>query len=431
MKVVLLPQVSGNKGDRAVLHFMLQELVALRVEAITVATDNPYLWRDHQSVSEMSVRFVPFAWMILAEAESRSVFHSPQYYALRVISRALAMFHSTVSYAVVRGAVVRGRHKALARALCRSCNRRLWDAINEADAVITTGGHRITTLLQPDVIGSQTFGMAWVVLAGKRLGHWSQTIGGFQFKKEENRLLVKAILDHAERIYVRDEASVNQVEQFEVAPGKVRTTCDSVFGLAEAAEPEASVMPTKRPKSVGLSLYTGLSGREIGHQAYVKALAALVRRCVDDGYRVRFFPMHLGDGREKSLIEEIRRESGAAEGCEVVDEALDTQSHLREVAKCRLFIGHKTHSIIFALVSGTPLIAIAYHFKSLEFMRQYGLEEFGVREADVTAVRLVELYESLQQSLDNVHSKERLASGRLSRAAKRDFRELVECLAPG
>ncbi len=428
MRVVLLPQVAGNKGDRAVLHFMLEGLIENGVDEIIVSTNDPSRWDDYRVFEGHTIKFVPFAWMTYGEATAHVPFRSIRYYCLRALSKLKARFYRTIGYSVLRSAVVNGAYRRLATGLCYLCNPVLWKAINEADAVITTGGHRLTTLLQPDVVGSQTYGMASVVLASRPLYLWSQTIGGFTFKREINRRLIGAIINHSERVYVRDSESVKHVHQFLEDKGKLRMTCDSVFGLKGAAEGQACIPPSSREMTLGISVYTGRSGREVAYDQYVRSLAALVKRSTADGLRIKFFPMHLDDRYEKKHFLDIISESGCATACEIVESGLSTVEHLRELAKCRMFVGHKTHSIIFALSTATPLIAIAYHFKSLDFMHQYDLAEYGLPESETTPERLIGLYEALKRNLDCVHRKQRRVSEENNNRVRRDFRELIEAI---
>ena len=121
-------------------------------------------------------------------------------------------------------------------------------------------------------------------------------------------------------------------------------------------------------------------------------------------------------------------QSGSAAKCQVVDSHIDTIDHLKQVAECQLFIGHKTHSIIFALLTATPLIAIAYHIKSLDFMKQFGLEEYGLDESEVSAEKLISLYEQIHVDMDRVHNIETEKSDILSRQVTQGFAELISHL---
>jgi len=425
MKIVVLPQVSSNKGDRAVLHFMLDCFIANGVKEVTVATANPAMWENNHFQGG-NISFIHQGWTIYARAESKVPFKSIRYYCLRILSKLRAKFYGKAGYSLLRTALVNQKFCLLAKLMCYLCNRELWKAIQKADAVVTTGGHRITTLLQPDVVGQQTFNMAMVVLASKKMYLWSQTIGAFNFKKEINRELIKKILTYSERIYVRDINSIQELKAFLINDSKVFKTYDSVFGLRQDVSEYCGVVPSKRSNVLGISVYTGKSGRMIEYKQYIRSLAGLVKKAVDDGFSVKFFPMHIKDAGEHRYFTDIMEQSSCADKCFIVDSLIDTIEHLKQLAQCKIFVGHKTHSIIFALLTATPLIAIAYHIKSIDFMRQYGLEDYGFIESETSPEKLISIFEKVKSNLDEIHSIEAEKSDEMCKKVRQDFAGLIE-----
>ena len=67
---------------------------------------------------------------------------------------------------------------------------------------------------------------------------------------------------------------------------------------------------------------------------------------------------------------------------DVLDADLGTGEHLLRVSNCRLFIGHKTHSIVFSLTVGTPVLGISFHPKTMDFMRLFDVADNCVAETD-------------------------------------------------
>jgi len=62
MKVLVINQCSTNKGDRAVLFFVLRELARNGVNQITVSASNPEYWEDKPDFPERGVRVIPWGW---------------------------------------------------------------------------------------------------------------------------------------------------------------------------------------------------------------------------------------------------------------------------------------------------------------------------------------------------------------------------------
>lgn len=63
MRILLINQYSGNKGDRAVLYAMCRILKSIyRDVEITVSTSDPELWNGYKYYSSEGIRFVPWGW---------------------------------------------------------------------------------------------------------------------------------------------------------------------------------------------------------------------------------------------------------------------------------------------------------------------------------------------------------------------------------
>lgn len=426
MKVLILPQVAKNKGDRAILHFMIEGFVENNVKDITVATSNPLMWNNYNKFKGGRIKFICDTWMTYAQIESKVPYRSVRYYLVRGLSKLKASFYQNIGHSLIRAAVVNQRFISIAKLMCYLCNKTQWNALKNADAVVTTGGHRITTLLQPDVVGPQTFGMAMVVLACKKLYLWSQTIGSFNFKNEKNRALIKKIITNSERIYVRDLNSVQELKGFQTDESKVWKTYDSVFGLRHSVRKYCDIPPSKRKRILGISVYTGKSGRMIEYRQYINSLSELVKTVVKEGFRVWFFPMHIADRQEQQYFTDIIEQSGCNTQCTVVDSRINTIEHLKQLAKCKVFVGHKTHSIIFALVTATPLIAIGYHIKAMDFMRQFGLDEYCFMEKETLPMKLITIYEKIMINLDEVYVIESQKSDQMCHKVRKDFKHLID-----
>jgi len=425
IKIVVLPQVSHNKGDRAVLHFMLEAFINNGIKEITVATSNPAMWKNYIGFRGADINFIQHAWMKNIQTEPKVPFSSLKYYTLKAISELRGKFFKSIGYSLLRTAIVKRKIISLAKLICCFCNREQWLAINEADAVITPGGHRITTYLQPDVVGHQTFSTAMAILANKKLYLWSQTIGGFEFKKEINYQLIKKILNYSERIYIRDIESNEELQKFQIEKSKIFHTYDSVFGLRPYINKNFNINPSKRKNIVGISVYTGKSNRKIEYNVYINSLAELVKKVVRDGFKVKFYPMLIKDNVEQKYFKDIIKQSECEDSCTIADSTVDTIDYIKELAKCKLFVGHKTHSIIFALLTATPLIAIAYHVKSLDFMKQFGMEKYCFEESQTSPDKLIKVYAEILPNLDNIHEIVDQKINDISSKVNLDFTDLV------
>jgi len=460
MKVLVINQCSTNKGDRAILFFVLSELLRNGVDQITVSASNPEYWQDKPDFppvsaprfrgdkftpakagaeSTIAVPVVPWGWDI-SRRKGVGLWG-------KVIHRARKLILPRwICFPLVRNALIASKRPWYLRLIV---NRQYLRAIEQADLVLSTGGHHITTMFVPDAVTPQIFDMAVALLCGKRLVLWSQSIGPFDFGSAKSKLMVQRILAGAEQIYTRDEASADQIRRMGVSLERVSRTFESVFGLCDVVKSPAR--PSERSAVMGVAVYvyvlrpstncikaivhkskltryvspTAISAGLKEHENYTRCFAPLIDHAIEAGYKVRFFPMELA-GTDRACIEAVINSVDKKENCEILEGFPGTCEHLDAVARCRMFVGHKTHSQVFSLVAATPLLAVAYHKKTEDFMAQFGLEKHCVDDAQISAGKLIEMFDEINSNLDAISRKQQEVGSKICAQVKEDFARMIE-----
>jgi len=414
MKVLVINQCSTNKGDRAVLFFVLKELVRHGIDKITVSASNPEYWLDKPNFPDVAVRVIPWGWDISRKKGVGllgKVIHRVQKLILP----------RRIHFPLVRNALIAGKRPWYLRFIV---NKQYMEAIEQADLVLSTGGHHITTMFVQDVVTPQIFDMAVALLCGKPLVLWSQSVGPFDFKSAKSELMVQKILSGADRIFIRDEASTDQIRKMGVSLERVSRTFESVFGLFDVVK--SRVRPSERSAVMGAAVYVYVRANRLKeHENYTRCFAPLIDHAVEAGYKVRFFPMELA-GTDKACIEAVINSVDKKENCEILEGFPGTLDHLDAVAQCKMFVGHKTHSQIFSLVAATPLLAIAYHKKTGDFMAQFGLEEYCVDDTQINAEKLIQIFDEINNNLDAISRKQQEVGAKMCAQVKSDFAAMVE-----
>lgn len=418
MKVLVINHCSTNKGDKAVLEFVLNELAANGIRHITVSANEPTCCHATTTEDRGEVRYVPWGWN---GARNRS-----NGLIARLRNRLMREFYPR-SYSIVRRNLLRGTKPTF---LARLCNRKFWRALQSADIVVSTGGHHVTSILAPQAISPQTFEMGMALLAGKPLLLWSQSIGPFEFTDDENRLFIREILSQSTGIYIRDKRSFAEIERLGISNAKTKVTFESVLGFG--GHLDNLNKPSEREPIVGIAVYSAQARTDQEQAAYVGALREIVDHVTYAGYRIQFFPMQL-EGEvadDRPCIEAVLQTVRDRNLCSVYKDAPTMLEHIGDVGKCRFFIGHKTHSVIIALVTGTPLLAIAYHPKTYDFMDQFGLTEHCLDDDLLTGPRLIEMFDRLQMRADAVGEHQLAQSKLMGEIVRNDFRMMLGSLPP-
>jgi polysaccharide pyruvyl transferase WcaK-like protein len=414
MKALVINQCSTNKGDRAVLFFVLRDLARNGIDRVTVSASNPEYWQDKQDFPETAVQIIPWGWDNSRKKDAGffgKVIHR--------IQKVIIKRH--INFPLVRNAMIAGKRPWYLRFLV---NRQFVKALREADIVISTGGHHITTMFVPDAVTPQIFDMAAALLYEKPLLLWSQSIGSFQFKSPKSRLMVQKILSGAAQIFIRDEDSAEQIKEMQVPLKHVSKTRESVFGLCDIVK--SRTKPSTRPPVMGISVYVHTRANQLKeHENTPRYFASLIDHAIKAGYKVRFFPMEL-QGTDRQFIEAVINNVNKKGNCEIVEGFPGTSDHINAVSQCRMFIGHKTHSQIFSLLAATPLLAIAYHKKSEDFMAQFGLEKYCITDAQISAEKLIELFDEINNNLDLINEKQEMTGSEMCKQVKEDFAKMIE-----
>lgn len=414
MKVLVINQCSTNKGDRAVLFFVLRELARNGVDQITVSASNPEYWEDKPDFPERGVRVIPWGWDN-SRKKGVGFFGKVIHRVQKVILK------RRIHFPLVRNALITGKRPWYLRFLV---NKQFAEAVKDADMVLSTGGHHITTMFVPDAVTPQIFDMAAALLYGKPLVLWSQSVGPFSFKLPKNKLMVQKILSGAGQIFIRDETSADQIKKMGVSLKHVSKTRESVFGLCDIVK--SRIMLSERPPVMGVAVYVHTRANQIKeHEEHPRYFASLIDHAIEAGYKVCFFPMEL-QGTDRACIEAVMNSVEKKENCKIVEGFPGTSDHINAVAQCRIFVGHKTHSQIFSLVAATPLLAIAYHKKTEDFMAQFGLEEYCFADAQLSAEKLIEIFDKIDNNLDSINEKEQEVGSKMCVQVKHDFADMIK-----
>lgn len=414
MNVLVINHCSTNKGDKAVLEFVLRELVNNRINNITVSTNEPRCCNTNTLYNGVRINYVPWGWNV-ERNRKHGLF-------ARIVHRLRREFYHR-SYNKVRSLLIENKRPFY---LPYYCNREFWKALQAADIVLSTGGHHVTSILAPEAVSPQIFEMALALLAGKDLFLWSQSIGPLDFGNPINKNFIKIILSCAKGIFVRDIHSLAEIEKLGLKLKNVYQTYESAFGLGEVLKPISK--PSERAPIVGIAVYSAKRRVSEENEKYITCLSNLVDYAITRGFTVRFFPMQIkGESADDrpciySIIEAVRYRNK----CSLFEDTPNIIEQINEVAKCQVFIGHKTHSIIFALITGTPLVAIAYHNKTRDFMKQFELSENCIFDSKLDSKNLIQMFNYVIDDLDAIYTKQLSKSQLFGRNVKEDIKQMLK-----
>jgi colanic acid/amylovoran biosynthesis protein len=278
-----------------------------------------------------------------------------------------------------------------ARWLLREGQRRKLAEYARADLAISTGG---TYLVENYDLRPRMFELRLALALGLPLVLYTQSLG--PFRQRRHRRAFRRIFSAAQVVMVRDERSRQHVLELGVPPERVQLLADAVFTYARPASAE----PASAPRRVAISVREWAHYRTPdGAQRYERAIRELVTHLVAGGAEITF--LSTCQGVPDYWTDDSAYAAGLVAGLPEPVRArvtVDRSFHRPEALLDRLagfdaIVSTRMHLAILGVCAGTPVLPIAYEFKTRELFRRLGLERHVRDIDDVDGAALVEAFE--------------------------------------
>ncbi len=257
---------------------------------------------------------------------------------------------------------------------------RSWRSLPPLDLLIVAGSQQLNDYVGGPWAFPYTL-FKWAALArlrGARVAVVS--VGAGPIDTWLGRRFIRGVLSMADCRSYRDERSLRLIEGEMRVPGIHALAPDLVFGLhaprlpapAHGARPVVAINP--------LPLFHGgywHEGDESVYRGYVDTLARFAEWLVARGYQIHFFPTQLRV--DPGVIRDVREAmpSGAREHAPEIRVA-SMEDLWNVLAGARFAVATRYHGILFSLLAGKAVLALAYHGKSRDLMSMAGQARFAL-----------------------------------------------------
>lgn len=399
--IVIICQYAQNKGDRAIAEYLISQLGKCEDIQLTLSTTVPALW---ENAEKKGVRVVGMGW--------KTVFGTHKNKLISHIAHNLdVLYYDRFVYPELVSEGTEKKH-------CRKLSGDFITMVSEADLVIVTGGHHITSIRDKNALFPITYDIALASLYAKKYVLWSQTIGPLSFTDDRVREFFAGIIGRASRVYIRDNNSSECVKELMgTVPKNVYVSYDSVFGFGC----ENFTPFEERENKVGISIFNGL------RKAFdtFGAIAEMLDFFAGRGVEIEFFRMEHNESELEDINKVINLMKNKTAKITVYPFNTTTAEHLRHMSRCKYYIGYKTHSVIMSLTTATPLIGICYHRKTRDFMEDYGLGEYAVDDDGLTGQKAVALAARVMENAEGIHRKMQKRSREIAEQLENDLRTMI------
>lgn len=369
-KILITNTVALNGGDAAILEAVLHLL------RVAFGNDTNFIVYDNSP--ETAARYYPeihFRKLIYVQAIPQT-----RIGLIRSVGKRLNLGRMRLAMKCWT------MNPALARVLLTEEEWKDFQHYSSADLIVSTGG---TYLVDNYSLASRIFDYQLSLGMKRPLIFFTQSMGPFR-KQNSSRQKLRAIFSQAQLILLRDERSLDNLKELGLFGMKTQISSDAVFALADPSilreAAQAQPPPSQRMK-IAISVrdwrhFTRVSQSE-GMENYKKAMHSLTTHLVKE-HAAEIVYISTCQGipeyrfNDSIVARDIFDQLSAETRSHVqVDAEFHTPSKL--ISRLREFdwaIGTRMHFCILCLLAGTPVLPIAYEFKTNELFSRLGLGEW-------------------------------------------------------
>ena len=310
------------------------------------------------------------------------------------------------------------------------------DAYRRCDAVVFSGGHSFTTMNGLGFVFSHCVGLYFGKVLGKKTMVYSHTIGPFDGKfKWILKPLSMFVLKRTDLITVREKDSLKYCKDCHAV-----LTAEAVFAMPTDMSLAKDVAELKKLKIkgkpiIGLTIhhiyykYFFTKEEYIHHMVDILNMVTIKYDC-----NVLLIPMETkmaGRYNDRDLAHEMKKQMTKPEHFEIIDGDYLPAVSASIIANTDMFIGTKTHSIVYGLKSEVPTLCIAYQQKANEFMDMYGCLQNSINLKDLNVVSFERIFDRMLNNLEEIRSVQRENNIKVRDLSLRNKNLLLELLNNG
>ena len=367
MRILVTNCVTLNGGDAAIAHGIA------KIVRNAFGADTELVFYD--TFAEVAARYQP--QLTYRPAIHLRATRAPD---LKLVGPPIARLNA----ARYRAALALRRRRAVWPADCLSTSgeRRDLQHYRDADLIISTGG---TYLVENYPLGTRLIDFQLGLDSGTPLALFTQSLGPFE--RRANQRALARMLPRALLVLLRDERSLRCVQALGATTVNALVAGDAAFALADAdrlrAAARAEVSTVSR---VAISVrrwpyFHGVAPAE-GMRRFVDAIVALTDHIVRRrGCEVVFVSTCQGVAEYRFDDSMLAAEIAARLPSDVSSHVRVDREHRSPAALIDFLSGFdvavatRMHAGILALCAGTPVLPIAYEFKTHELFKRLGASD--------------------------------------------------------
>jgi len=286
----------------------------------------------------------------------------------------------------------------------------------KADVVVLPGGHFFTNFNSFPVIISHAYGIMFGKWLGKKTMIYAQTIGPFFGRyKFITKKITYFVIKKTDIITVRERYSYKKLKENK----NVFLTAESVFLLPVDKDLGLKIndfakIRKKSKRLLGVTIHHIYYKHFFSKEVYINIMSEIFNEIIKKySYDIIIIPMeysyHAGGDRPLSI--EIIKNIKYKNSIKLLDGDFNPLETASLIANCDIFVGTKTHSIVYSLNALVPTISISYQEKSTEFMDMFGVRDNVINLKELNKESFMRIFDRVEKNKEyyiKIQEKHRL-----------------------
>ncbi|BCD62076.1 colanic acid/amylovoran biosynthesis protein [Nitratiruptor sp. YY08-26] len=418
-KLLIIQNYNANKGDSSVVHTMKKIILDKNPNIdIALTSYDPSFAKEEYKLNSAEW-LINFRNIKLAESKIRKIYFFLKEFLWIIYSVVWIVFY-----------------KVKIKLPIPKFKRDTIELYIDSEVVVLPGGHFFTNLNSFPVVFSHFYGLLFAKLMGKKTMIFSQTIGPFFGKfRKLTELMTNFIIKKTDIVTLREEDSLQYCKKYK----NVFVTAETVFALPTNRKLAEKIHQLKNLKVdermiIGVTIHHIYFKHFFSKDEYLKIMSNIFDRVIErSNCNILIIPMEASyhKGGDRPIAKEIRNLCKEEKYVHILDGDLDPIITSSVIANMDIFIGTKTHSIVYGLKSFVPTISISYQQKSTEFMKMFGVEENAINLKDLNIEKFMTIFNRIYENKEKYSKIQKINYEKVKNRSLQNFKYLLSLFNKG
>jgi len=365
-KILIIQNYNANKGDSSVVHTMKKTILEMSPDVnIKLTSYDPQMAKEEYGL-ESAEWIINFKNIKLANSKISKLYFFIKEFLWIIYSLVWISFYKLG----IKLPLPKNKKNTIALYL-------------ESEVVVLPGGHFFTNLNGFPINISHAYGVLYAKWLGKKTMIYSQTVGPFFGKFGTiTQKIADYVIKSTDIVTLRENDSTQYCKGYP----NVHVTAETVFALPTDKLKAENLTQLKELRQenkllIGVTIHHIYFKHFFSRKDYITLMSNIFDKIIEQiDCTILIIPMEASyhKGGDRPIANEMRKISKNSERIHILDGDLDPLMTSSVIANTDLFIGTKTHSIVYGLKSIVPTVSISYQQKSTEFMKMFNVEENAV-----------------------------------------------------